>query len=325
MAATFNGITPTGAFLMSSHAPNDSTLQTTSLKIRCTAWVVRLAIRCIGSLPLNGARALGAAVGRFSLWRNSRMVQTTQQNIAYCLPELSTKEQQALLRASVIETGKLAFETATVWTRSPQWVSERILKVTGGELLEAAMARQQGVLILAPHIGNWEVVNYFLASHGEVTNMYKPPKKPGMDAILQSCRTRCGARLVPTDRKGLMAILKVLKTGGISGILPDQTPKDDNSGLFAPFMGRQAFTMTLAHKLIHKSGCLPLFAYAKRIEGGFHIVIEPAPQAISGADEQAAAQALSEGIERCVRAIPSQYQWEYKRFRKQPNGEHHPY
>lgn len=295
------------------------------LSTRVTTLLVRVGIKCVGYLPLSWIHFFGATLGRFSYLRKSRMAVISQQNIAHCLPELSQQEQDALVRASLRETGKLVLETAAVWTRSTQWVNAHILKVEGAELLTGAMARQQGVLILAPHIGNWEVVNYFLASYGEVTNMYKPPKTPGMDEILQDYRTRCGAHLVPTDRKGLMAILKVLKGGGISGILPDQTPKDDNSGLFTPFMASHAFTMTLAHKLIKKSDCLPLFAYAKRVKGGFHLVIRSAPSNITQDDEQVAANALSQGIEQCVRDIPEQYQWEYKRFRKRPHDSPNPY
>lgn len=306
---------------MSSNSPSKAI----PLKAKAAALIVRVAITLVGHLPLSWVRGLGATFGRMSLLLNSRMAVATQQNIAYCLPELNPQEQQALVAASLQETGKLALETAVVWARGNAWVCNHILNVDGREHLTAAIERKQGVLVLAPHIGNWEVVNYFLASCGDVTNMYQEPKTAGMNEILQDYRTRCGATLVPTDRKGLMTILKVLKTGGISGILPDQTPKEDNSGIFAPFMAQHAFTMTLAHKLIQKSGCLPLFVYAERVKGGFNIVIRPAPSNITSSDEQEAVNALSEGIEQCVRAIPAQYQWEYKRFRKRLHDLPNPY
>lgn len=310
---------------MSSTPPPSAKSNTRRVRTKATTLFTRIAITTLGHLPLSWVRALGAVSGRFSLLCNSRMAVATQQNIAYCLPELSPKAQQALVRASLIETGKLALETTVIWARSTAWVNNHILEVEGCHHLKEAMTRKQGVLILAPHIGNWEVVNYFLARCGDVTNMYQPPKVDGMDEILQDYRTRCGANLVPTNRKGLMAILKVLKTGGISGVLPDQTPKEENSGLFAPFMAHHAFTMTLAHKLIQKSGCLPLFAYAERVKGGFNITISPAPDAIYSDDEQVAVNALSQGIEQCVRAIPAQYQWEYKRFRKRLHDLPNPY
>lgn len=296
-----------------------------SLAAKISAAVVRAGIACVGVLPLAFVRAVGAGFGTLALWANTRMAVATRQNIAYCLPELSITEQEALVKASLKETGKLAFETAVVWTRSPNWVLSRITQIHGEHHIKNALAEGQGVLILAPHIGNWEVLNYYLASLGPVTNMYQPPKALGMDEVLQDVRQRCKATLVPTDRKGLMTILKVLKEGGLSGILPDQTPKDDTSGLFAPFMAHHAFTMTLAHKLVKKSGCLPLFAYAKRVDHGFELFIEPTLEGMFHDDEQIAVNALSAGIEACVRAVPEQYQWEYKRFKKRLHEYPDPY
>lgn len=292
---------------------------------KASAAIVRAGIASVGYLPLGLVRALGSGMGSLTRIANTRMAVATQQNIAYCLPELSDSEQHSLVAASLKETGKLAFETAVVWTRSPSWVLSRITQKHGESHITDALAKGQGVLILAPHIGNWEVLNYYLASLGPVTNMYQPPKALGMDEVLQDVRQRCKATLVPTDRKGLMAILKVLKEGGLSGILPDQTPKDDASGLFAPFMAHHAFTMTLAHKLVKKSGCLPLFAYAKRVDGGFELFINPVPDGMFRDDEQTAVDALSEGIEACVRAVPEQYQWEYKRFKKRLHEHPDPY
>lgn len=300
-------------------------LMSSTLAAKVSAAIVRTGIACVGVLPLGLVRAVGACLGRVAYFANTRMATATRQNIAYCLPEYTSAEQQALVKASLKETGKLALETAVVWTRSPSWVLARITQKHGEHYITEALAKGQGVLILAPHIGNWEVLNYYLASLGPVTNMYQPPKALGMDEVLQDVRQRCKATLVPTDRKGLMTILKVLKEGGLSGILPDQTPKDDASGLFAPFLAHHAFTMTLAHKLVKKSGCLPLFAYAKRVDGGFELFINPVPDGMFSEDEQTAVNALSEGIEACVRAVPEQYQWEYKRFKKRLHEHPDPY
>lgn len=296
-----------------------------SLSEKIVTRLVKGVIATVGRLPLSWARGIGALTGRFSLLTGSRMAVATAQNIAYCMPELSAAEQKQLVRASVLETGRLALETAVIWTRKQAWVEQRMIPPAGEHLIKEAQARGQGVLILAPHIGNWEALNYYLATQGVVTNMYQKPSAIGMNEVLLDVRTRCNARLVATDRKGLMTILKVLKEGGMSGILPDQTPKDDASGRFAPFMAHHAFTMTLVNKLIKKSGCKPLFAYAKRVPNGFEVVVEEPPGDIHSDDEQLAVNALSAGIERCVRAVPTQYQWEYKRFKKRLHEQPDPY
>ena len=289
------------------------------------SFLVKAALALCGRLPLSVARAIGSGLAHLAWLCNSRMAVTTRNNIAYCLPEMSASEQRQLAKRSLCETGQLALETAVVWRRPPAWTRAKIVKVTGVEYVTDALQRGQGVLVLAPHIGNWEVLNIYLSSLGDMTNMYQPPKIAGLEAVVRRCRESSGATTVPTDRKGLLTILTALKQGGISGILPDQTPKDDGSGLFAPFFARHAFTMTLAHKLIIKSQCKPVFAYAARVAGGFEITFFEPHSDIAGPDEQLACNALSRGIEHCVRAIPEQYQWEYKRFKKRLSHEPNPY
>jgi Kdo2-lipid IVA lauroyltransferase/acyltransferase len=286
---------------------------------------VKTVLTLLGCLPLGWARRLGGFMGYCAGWGRSRMARATWQNLTHCLPDMPEPERRQLAKRSLYHTGALALETAVVWTRDPGWVRAQIDRVTGLEPVQAALRQGRGVLVLAPHIGNWEVLNIYLASLGPMTNLYQPPKTPGIEAVVRACRSRCGASSVPTDRKGLLAILTALKTGGISGILPDQTPKDDNSGLFVPFFAHHAFTMTLAHKLITKSGCLPVFAYAKRTPAGFQVVFREVPAEMLGEDEALAVAALSRGIEDCVRALPAQYQWEYKRFKKRPPQDPDPY
>ena len=289
------------------------------------SFLVKAALALFGRLPLGVARALGASIGRLAWLLNTRMAISTQQNIAYCMPDMPPEQQRLLAKNSVLETGRLAIETAVVWRRKPAWTLKKVVQIYNAELVKNALASGQGVLILAPHIGNWEVLNIYLASIGKMTNLYQPPKIAGLEALVRRCRENSGATTVPTDRKGLLTILTALKQGGISGILPDQTPKDEGSGLFAPFFARHAFTMTLAHKLISKSQCKPVFAYAARVDKGFEITFFEPHSDLTGNDEQLACNALSRGIEQCVREIPAQYQWEYKRFKKRLPDEPNPY
>lgn len=290
-----------------------------------TATLTRTLLRLTGALPLHAGRSLGGLIGRMALLFKTRMVTVTTRNIQLCFPEESNQQHQARIRESVLDTSRLAFEIAAVWTRPSQWALGHVIKVHRRHLVDDALANGQGVLILAPHIGNWEVLGLYLATLGPVTSMYQKPKIAGLDEVIRECREGSGAELVPTDRKGLSKVLSGLRKGHISGILPDQTPKDTNSGRFVSFFNRPAFTMTLAYKLLQKSGAKPVFGYAKRVPQGFEIFFDEAPANMLSEDEAASVQGLSDGIEQCVKAIPSQYQWEYKRFKHQPEGSSNPY
>lgn len=83
--------------------------------------------------------------------------------------------------------------------------------------------------------------------------MYEPPKMVQLEEWIKTSRERAGATLVPTNVRGVAALLKALRKGQTTAILPDQVPPPA-SGDFSPIFGVPARTMTLVHNLIQKSG-----------------------------------------------------------------------
>jgi KDO2-lipid IV(A) lauroyltransferase len=276
-------------------------------------------LRASACLPLACSRGLGYLLGQYLARSDSAAGRVTRENLQLCFPQLPPAELEALARASLIETARAMLETGAVWLRDYRWVERRIVAVEGLELAQAALADARGLIILAPHLGNWEVLGLYLSTLGPITSLYQPPENPALEQIVRHSREKVGATLVPTNRQGVMALLKTLKNGGFTAILPDQVP-EPSGGAFAPFFGVPALTMTLVHNLVQRTHCQVLMAYARRVPGGFVIVFCPAAAGIGGADEQCSLAQLNSSIEACVRAVPAQYQWEYKRFKKQPPG-----
>ena len=83
----------------------------------------------------------------------------------------------------------------------------------------------------------------------------------------------------------------------------------------APFFGHPALTMTLAQKLARRADAQILMASVARVNEGFSVTIEPVDPRAKSEDEVEAATALNAAVERVVERDPSQYQWEYKRFK----------
>lgn len=297
------------------------TLQTNEIRMALSKSTLAVTVlRLVGLLPLSTARRLGAFMGTLAYRINGRGAKITRENLALCLPHLSAAEREHMARASLAETGKVATEVCVIWRNNNVPVQHYIRRIEGEELARQPLADGKGLLILAPHLGNWEVLGLHLASLGSVTNLYQPPKLAGLDEVIRKGREKSGAQLVPTNAKGVAALLKNLKNNGICGILPDQNPNDDGSGEFVPFFGYPAFTMTLVHKLIQRTGCVAVFAFAKRVEGGFELIFRAAPDTIYSDDQQTSLAALNLGVEKLVMEAPEQYQWEYKRFKKVASG-----
>lgn len=285
--------------------------------------LAKVGVAVLGSLPLSVARRVGSGFASACLALNDRNSRVTKRNVALCFPELSELEQRDLARNSMRETGRLAFEIFSVWRSTQNWREKRVLATHGKSKVETALAEGKGLIVLAPHLGNWEIFGAALPAFATATCMYQPPKQTYMDDIIVRCRENTGMVLVPTSSKGVAKQLKALKRGEIVGILPDQCP--DMGGEFAPFFGHPAYTMTLLHGLIQRTGCKVVAGFAKRVKGGFEIhYLDPNPS-IYDADLATSVAGLNKTVELCVAQCPEQYQWEYKRFRKKVEGFENPY
>jgi len=276
-------------------------------------------MKAVSLLPLGLSRVLGGMIGRLGWWFNSRAAKTTLRNLELCMPQLDQRQRRDLARRSMQQTGVMLLETPAVWMRDIDWVNRRILAVTGKDIVERAIAEKRGVIVIAPHIGNWEVAGLYIAGFGDITCLYQPPKNPEMNEIIKSSRESMGVKLAPTNRRGVMTLFKAIKQGGMTGILPDQVP-DEGSGMMSEFFAQPCKTMTLVCTLIQKTGCAAVVAYAQRVPGGFSMVFKQPHADIFSDELETAVKGLDLSVQDCVEDIPEQYQWEYKRLRRVTRG-----
>jgi KDO2-lipid IV(A) lauroyltransferase len=192
------------------------------------------------------------------------------------------------------------------------------------------LASGHGVIIAAPHYGNWELLNQWLAGRTPLAILYRAPESAIGGAFLQRVRADDDGRVTQVRAEGaaVRQLFKRLNEGGVVGILPDQQPKA-GEGEFAPFFGVQALTMTLLPRLAARSGATVLFAYCERIGAGpgFRLRFEAAPPELSAVDPAIGVRALNAAVEGIARRDPAQYQWTYKRYTLRPpgSGEDNPY
>ncbi len=278
-------------------------------------------LKLFSLLPLGLTRRLGVWVGVLLWLFNGRARSTTQINIQLCYPELDKHSQEKLTKQSLQGSCITAFEMGPSWFWPKDKILGKISSSRGTELLQQAVESGQGVIVLAPHIGNWELLGLCIAEHYPITNLFQPPKSAYMGEMIRSARTRSGSHLAPTNRKGIITLLKALKAGEVVGILPDQEPEPE-SGVFAPFFGVDALTMTLASNLARKTGARVLCGFTKRINAdNYELVFIAADEGIGEKDRLISASALNRSVENCVKQAREQYQWEYKRFKRRPNNE----
>jgi KDO2-lipid IV(A) lauroyltransferase len=293
------------------------------------AWLHALAALA-ASLPWRWLYRAGDGVA--ALWRqlDARESRVARRNLALALPELADADRDALHRAVLDTTARQALETLRFWTRPHRRNLQAIRETEGVDLFDAAVRSGRGAIVVAPHYGNWELLNQWLAERAPLAILYRAPESRVGEAFLQRVRAADEGRVTQVRAEGpaVRQLFKRLKEGGVVGILPDQQPKAGD-GEFAPFFGVQALTMTLLSRLAARSGAVVLIACCERIDWSptFRLRIERAPDAVASIVPAIGVAALNAAVERMARRDLSQYQWTYKRYTLRPadSGQDNPY
>jgi len=284
--------------------------------------LIKFILYCCAYLPLPIIHGIGVCIGWGLLLIPNRSRQSSEINIALCWPELSAREQRALLRNSLRETGKTIIETSALWLRPGKSTLRLIKRVDGNELVEQAIAKGSGVILATLHLGAWEAAGLYGAAHYNVTCLYRPLKIPELETLVQTARGRLGGHLVPATARGVRALFKALDQGQIVAMLPDQEPKA-GTGIFAPFFGIPAYSMVFLAKLAIRTETPIIFAWCERLSWGrgYHLHFRAMSGTALSGDLHSAVAAINKTTEDCVRECPEQYQWSYRRFKTRPDGE----
>jgi KDO2-lipid IV(A) lauroyltransferase len=280
--------------------------------------VLILAVRALGRLPLRALHALGAALA----WAAWLAAPGLRARIARNLPA-DLPARARVQRRCVTETGKQLLELAWVWTRPLAEVAARV-RTANPEVLEAVLRQDRAVLMLTPHLGCFEVIaqSYMAGPAGRARPMlalYREPRKAALRPLFASARARSGLRLAPADLHGVRLMLRAMRERQVVGLLPDQVPSR-GEGVWAPFFGRPAYTMTLPARLACAHDAAVVLVWAERLARGAGYLVhwEPLAERLSG-DAAADAAVLNRAMEALIRRCPEQYLWSYNRY-KTPAG-----
>jgi KDO2-lipid IV(A) lauroyltransferase len=234
----------------------------------------------------------------------------------------------AARRAAVGQAGRMVAETPRIWMRpadaplSPpvQWVDDA--------LIERALGAQRGLVLLTPHLGAFEAIAQAYAerfgARAPMTALYRPAKKPWLRELEERSRSRPGLLSAPASLAGVRQMIRALRAGQCVGLLPDQVPPQ-GMGVWAPFFGAPAYTMTLAARLSLQTGAPMLLMLGERLPrgAGWRVQVFEMPEALPAreafadddAHQVACAAAINRAMEFLIRRCPTQYLWGYHRYK----------
>jgi Kdo2-lipid IVA lauroyltransferase/acyltransferase len=281
--------------------------------------MLNLLLRLVAALPLRTVHAIGGFLGRVVYWLSPTYRRRLEENL-----ERAGYADAATRRAAIAGAGRQGLETPWIWRRPrPDLIA--MTSLADPKLADEVLADGRPVMFLPPHLGCFEVTaQFYAASRPEaqtrpITVLYRIPHKSILRPIVEAGRAADGVRLAPAEMRGVRMLMKAMRDRQVVGILPDQVPSR-GEGVWAPFFGRWAYTMTLAARLARQFDAIVLFVYGERLPRGegYRIHLRRLEEPLTG-DPAHDAAVMNRGLEALIRQCPAQYLWGYNRY-KVPAG-----
>jgi len=273
----------------------------------------------LSRMPLPWMQRLGAGLGWLVWWLSPSYRRNFKSNVQAA----GVAWHEA--RPAVAAIGSMVAELPWVWMRPHSAKLDGLVTWDGAEHFEAAMQAGKGVIIMSPHLGSWEIGAQAIAEkfgpmHGAMVALFRPARKAWLEPLVANARTRPYLDSAPTSLAGVRTLIRTLRNGGYTAILPDQVPPL-GQGVWAPFFGRDVYTMTLLAKLAQQTGAQVIKTWCERLPAGqgfcMHMRPFDAPEMTDATvSPEVAAAAVNRGVEAMVRHAPGQYLWGFARDKK---------
>ncbi|HVG24154.1 MAG TPA: tetraacyldisaccharide 4'-kinase [Thermoanaerobaculia bacterium] len=191
-------------------------------------------------------------------------------------------------------------------------------------LVEEAIARGKGTMLISAHWGGWEVAGLALmAMLKNVRTVARPLDNELLERELQQIRARTGAEVVDR-RKAARVLMRALAEDGVVVLLPDQAVQP-REGVLVPFVGRPAWTTPAPAKMALRAGSTIVFGFCipdglrHRLEFDESIQTDLLTEAER--DPVALTRRINEIISRRIHARPDLWLWMHDRWKGTGEGD----
>jgi Kdo2-lipid IVA lauroyltransferase/acyltransferase len=271
--------------------------------------------KLLSALPLGLLHGLGAVFGWLAYGLSGRYRREFQANAA------QAGVSMRMARPGIAHAGRMVMELPYLWFRPPARSVLRDTPVENIHLVEQAVAAKRGILFLTPHLGCFEITAQSWAVRygskvGPITCLYRPPRHPSLQPLVESARKRDGLDAAPATLSGVRQMIRALRRGEAVGLLPDQVPPE-GLGVWAPFFGKPAYTMTLAARLAQQTNAAIILAWGERLPfgQGYIVHLDELSEPLSTDADTSAAQ-VNAAMQALILRCPGQYLWGYERYKK---------
>jgi KDO2-lipid IV(A) lauroyltransferase len=304
-------------------APPGKKKKQATLAHRAEYYALRATIQSLRAMSWENACRVGERIGALGYRPLGIRRHVVERQIAAAFPDLSPAEVVDLSRQSYEHLGRSSIETALLGSIGREGLLALAETVEGWDLMEAVMARGKGAVLVTGHIGNWELAGAYVAARGvPLDAIARGMANPLFEEWLNHTREKMGM-VVVHDSEAVRRTPRSLRGGRAVAFVADQGVRGLAS-TFVPFFGRPAKTPRGAAVFALRFEVPVLFVVALRKPNGrYRIVVERIEVAETGdkdKDVDAIVARFTQLLEKWVRAVPAQYFWQHRRWKRQPPG-----
>ena len=265
------------------------------------------------------AMALGRVIGTLAYLIDAPHRRIVRTNLRLAFPGWSPEKIRRTSKRVFQHLGATFVEICQLAAYSKSDVMARV-RVVGAQHWRRALARNQGLILVSAHLGNWEFGTQYAACFMQkpTLGVVKKIRFNPLNQWVHNLRTRFGIHII--YKKGALPDMRQsLRRGEVVGLLVDQSRRKE--GIDDIFFGHRVPATPAAAflGLRCKSPILPMFCI-REASGQMTIhVQQPLELKRSGdlrADVQANTQLITDAVERMIRLYPEQWFWVHKRWKK---------
>ena len=286
---------------------------------------VLILLKFLGLLPRSIARGAGVCIARCLFAVRPRLREAADFNLRLAFPELPAPARREILQRMVRHLGWMVAEFARFPRYTRKNIEEAII-LDGFENFATAERRGKGVLFLTGHMGAWELKPFAHALYNTPLHfLVRPIDNPRVDEMVNHYRCLSGNRPIRKNESA-RAVLRVLRQGGVVGVLADQNAIPSEA-VFVDFFGVPAATTSGIARLARRTeaAVVPVYSYWDSQIGKYRLRYEPALDLTATDDEESDIRSYSvrfnQVIEDYVRRFPDQWLWVHRRWKTRPPHE----
>ena len=271
-------------------------------------------LRLFSSLPLAILQIVGACIGLLIYLCSPRYRRRLYKNHQSAANYSGFKLTPWRVAA---ESGMMFADTLWIWRHPKDSINKATIENLD-QIIELSK-NGNGLIVLASHLGGFEIVPRIFAEHTRATVMYRPARKAWVNELMLKSRKHSQIEFVEANIGGVRQIKRALVKGEVIGLLADQVPSAGD-GIWAKFFNQYAYTTSFPIKLARQADVAILFVGAERLGlgKGWRIKSRLMPEAFPNCLVDACTE-MNQYFEEMIVSKPHQYMWSYNRY-KRPVG-----